>query len=283
MKVTTAVIFASGFGSRMLPVTAAVQKDLLPILDRPCIDYIVEDCLKAGIRNFIFTIRPGSHDLQDYYVGNPVLESHLRRYHKDKALAELHKIHQQATFNFVEQTADAGYGTAVPLIVAIPHLPKDSAVLVSSGDELIWREDGGSNMADLVKVFQDSGAEGAITGLEQPQDMLHKYGVLEIEQKDGHEYLDGFVEKPESGQEPSNLANVSKYIMTPTLLSYVLEVKPDPKSQEYYVTDAVRDAAKQHKVAVSRAKGEYLDCGSVKGWLHANLVVAKSRPELNID
>ncbi|HUD10880.1 MAG TPA: sugar phosphate nucleotidyltransferase [Candidatus Saccharimonadia bacterium] len=282
MKVTTAVIFASGFGSRMLPVTAAVQKDLLPILDRPCIDYIIADCLEAGIRDFIITIRPGSHDMQDYYVGNPVLESHLRRYGKKEALAKLHTIHKQATFNFVEQPADAGYGTAVPLMVAIPHLPKDSAVLVSSGDEVIWRTDGGSNMRDLVSVFEDSGAEGAITGLEQPEDQLYKYGVLEVARDGDHEFLRGFVEKPELGQAPSNVANTSKYILTPDLLKYVLNVKPDAKSNEFYVTDAVRNAAAEHNVVVSRAKGEWLDCGSVKGWLHANLTVAKSRPELGL-
>jgi UTP-glucose-1-phosphate uridylyltransferase len=84
MKVTTAVIFAAGFGSRMLPVTSAVQKELLPILDRPIVDYVVADCVAAGVTHIIFVIRPNSHGLQDFYTGNSVLEGHLQRFGKTK-------------------------------------------------------------------------------------------------------------------------------------------------------------------------------------------------------
>jgi UTP--glucose-1-phosphate uridylyltransferase len=93
MKVTTAVIFAAGFGSRMLPVTSAVQKELLPILDRPIVDYVVADCVAAGVTHIIFVIRPNSHGLQDFYTGNSVLEGHLQRFGKTKDLANLNQIH----------------------------------------------------------------------------------------------------------------------------------------------------------------------------------------------
>ncbi|HEY2004487.1 MAG TPA: sugar phosphate nucleotidyltransferase [Candidatus Saccharimonadia bacterium] len=281
MKVTTAVIFASGFGSRMLPVTAAVQKELLPILDRPVIDYVVSDCIAAGISQIIFVIRPNSHALQDYYVGNTVLESHLERFGKHDAIEKLRDIHSQATFTFVEQPESAGYGTGAPLKVAIPHLPKDEAFVVCSGDDFLWRTDGGSDMKALVEAFSAAQAVGAIMSLERPDEELHKYGVLEVAQEGEWEYLREFVEKPAAGEAPSNMINISKYIMTPQMIPYVKAVKVNSKSGgELYVTDAVAAAAKDHKIVVQRAQGAYLDSGSAAGWLKANLTVAASRPEM---
>ncbi len=280
MKVTTAVIFASGFGSRMLPVTAAVQKELLPILDRPVIDYVVGDCLAAGINNFIFVIRPNSHGLQDYYVGNTVLESHLERFGKHDTLAKLKVIHEQATYTFVEQPESAGYGSGVPLRVAIPHLPKNEAIVVCAGDDFLWRADGGSDMKVLVEAFTGSNAFGALMGLERPVAELHRYGVFGIREHEGVDYLSDLVEKPAPGDEPSNVINISKYIMSPDMIPYITRIKTDPKSREFLITDGVLAAAKEHDVVVQRAHGQYLDSGSVAGWLNANRVVASARPEL---
>lgn len=280
MKVTTAVIFAAGFGSRMLPVTSAVQKELLPILDRPIVDYVVADCIAAGITNIIFVIRPNSHGLQDFYVGNSVLEGHLKRFGKDKDLARLNQIHSQATYNFVEQRADAGYGTAVPLQVAADHLPDDEAYIVCGSDDFMWRTDGGSDLKDMVETFHKSEAAGALMTIEKPDEELHKYGVLSLAESNGHEYFRSFVEKPAAGEAPSNLINISKYILTPELLKYVQNVQEDAKSGEFFITDAVNDAARDHKIVIHRAHGQYLDGGGVDGWLEANLVVAQSRPEL---
>lgn len=280
MKVTTAVIFASGFGSRMLPVTAAVQKELLPILDRPIIDYVVSDCLAAGVTQIIFVIRAGSHAMQDYYTGNPGLQRHLERFGKDKELAKLNRIHAQATYTFVEQPVEAGYGTAVPLKAALSHLPKDEAIIVCGGDDFLWREDGESDLAALVETFEKSGAAGALMTIERPDELLHKYGVLDIARDGDFDYLRKIVEKPAPGAAPSNQINISKYVFSPQLLDYVAKVQKDEKSGEFLITDAVQAAANDHKIAVQTADGQYLDGGSVASWLQANLIVAKSRPEL---
>jgi UTP--glucose-1-phosphate uridylyltransferase len=280
MKVTTAVIFAAGFGSRMLPVTSAVQKELLPILDRPIVDYVVADCVAAGVTHIIFVIRPNSHGLQDFYTGNSVLEGHLQRFGKTKDLANLNQIHSQATYTFVEQREDAGYGTAVPLQVAADHLPKNEAFIVCGSDDFMWRTDGGSDLKDLVDTFQKSNASGALMSIAKSPSELHKYGVLDVSTRDGQTYLNKIVEKPAPDEAPSDLINPSKYIMTPELVHYVLDVEKDPKSGEYYITDAVQNAAAEHPIVVHQASGRYLDGGSVGSWLEANLIVAQNRPEL---
>jgi UTP--glucose-1-phosphate uridylyltransferase len=280
MKVTTALIFAAGYGSRMLPVTSAFQKDLLPILDRPVIDYVVADCLAAGVTNIIFTVRPGSTSVKQYYTGNPGLMSHLARFGKQKEIDKLNAIHGQATFSYVEQPEDAGYGTAVPVRVAQSQLPKDEAFIVAAGDAFLWRTDGGSDMADMVKTFNDTDADGAIMALELPDEQLHRYGVLGVKSQDGHEFLKDFDEKPKPGQAPSNLINTALYVITPKLMEYVMQVEKGTDTGEYYLTDALLSAARHDKIAVSRAQGSWQDAGNVAGWLEANLTVAKSRPEL---
>jgi UTP--glucose-1-phosphate uridylyltransferase len=270
MKVKTAVIFASGYGTRMLPITAAVQKELLPILNRPVIDYVVADCLRAGVERIIFTIREGSHSLQDYYSGNPALEAELKSRGKSEALQSLKLIHSQAKFEYIEQPSTGKYGTAVPLQVAAKLLEPDTAFITCGGDDFLYRTDGGSDLADLVNAFEASSADGAILTIERPTEELSKYGVLDIDSNTKPARLKRIVEKPELGSEPSNLINLSKYVLTTKLLDYVLKVKANERTGEYYITDAVEEAASDHKIIVTRAKGEYLDAGSMQSWYRAN-------------
>lgn len=280
MEVSTAVIFASGYGSRMLPVTAAVQKELLPILDRPVIDYVVADCIAAGIQHIMFIIRPGSRALQDYYLGNATLERHLQHFGKHAALEQLAALHRQAKFSFVEQPDDAGYGSAVPLLVAAPHLPAREAFVACGGDDFLWRTDGGSDLADLIAAFQHASATGGLLAIERADHELSRYGVLSVSEQAGQAYLRGIVEKPAAGQAPSNLINVSKYVLTPDILEYARQVKPNPASGELYIVDAIQAAAAEHPVVVQPARGQFLDSGTLASWLEANLVVAQSRPGL---
>jgi UTP--glucose-1-phosphate uridylyltransferase len=278
MKVTTAVIWAGGYGSRMLPVTAGISKVMLPVLDKPVVDYVVSDCVKAGISNFIFITVPGSHDLQDYFLGNSGLDDHLRKFNKTAKLAELEHIRAQAHYQFIEQPA-GNYGTAVPLQVAAKLLPQDEAFVVSEGDTFFWRESG-SDIADMVHQFEESGADGAILTLEQPEEVLHKYGVLDVETRGSYRYLKRLVEKPAPGTAPSNLANVSRYVLTPKLMKYVMDVKRNERIGEFLMTDAIENAAAENDIVVQTVKGTWLDCGTVESWLKANFIMARTRPEL---
>ena len=280
MNVTTAVIFASGGGTRMLPATSAVQKELLPILNRPVIDYVVSDLIASGVTKIIFVIRPDSHGMQDYYTGNAALERQLERLGKHSALRELQEIHEKAVFSFVEQPENAGYGTAVPLMVAKPHLPKNEAVFVAGGDDFIWRTDGRFEAAEMIDTFVQSGASAAVTALQCPADQLHRYGVLATKRQGSFEYLEQIVEKPEPGEAPSNLINISKYIISPQVLPFLKKVQPDPKSGELYITDAIQMAAAKLPVVVHQTKGTYLDSGNTANWLRANLEVAAANSEL---
>jgi len=273
MKPTTAVIFAAGTGSRMLPLTAAVQKELLPIGNRPVVDYIVSDLVAAGVTRIIFVIRPGQTGLKDYYLGNPELEGRLKLLDKTDAIAQLETIHDQAKFDFVEHPLSAGYGTAVPLQLALPLLTTDEPAIVCSGDDFIWRPDGTSEMADFIQTYQAGRGAGALMAREVGAHEVSAFGLLQTHEDNGREYLTDLIEKPSDHDAPSNLVNISKYILDGTLREYVRSVKPDPKSGELFITDAVGAAAKDQKIAVHRIKGQYLDTGNLESWLHANQVV----------
>jgi len=280
MTVTTAIIFAAGFGSRMVPITAGVDKVLLPVLERPIVDYVVADCVAAGIHRIIFVIAKGSHGLQDYYLSNPALERYLERYHKTEALAALQQVRSQAKFEFIEQPEDAGYGTAVPVRTALPLLGAGESAFISDGDTFSWHTQAKSETAGLIRLFERSSAAGAVMGLERPPAELSRYGVLDLKPHHGLHYLRGLIEKPAPGQAPSNLINISKYIITPSIRPYIQAVTPDPRTGEYYLTDAFHAAARDLNIVIYQATGKLLDAGSVQGWLEANLTVARSRPDL---
>ena len=276
MKPTTAVIFAAGTGTRMLPITSVIQKEMLPILNRPVIDYIVSDLVTAGIKRVIFVIRPGQTSLKEFYLGNPGFQQALERQHKTASLAMLDAVHHQAIFEFVEQSPDAGYGTAIPLLTAMPLLDPNESVIVCGGDDFVWRADGGSEFADFIETFQASGAEGALMSLELPTVQLSQYGVLSIGNRAGFDYLTDLIEKPAAGSAPTNLVNISKYILNGNIREYVKAVKPRADNLESYITDAILDGSKQHPMVVHTVSGEYLDTGNPVNWLRANQTVAAS-------
>jgi UTP--glucose-1-phosphate uridylyltransferase len=280
MKVTTAVIPAAGYGTRMLPITAGVQKVLLPILDRPVFDYVVDDCIRAGVTNIIIIINPNSHDLQSYYVGDQDLERHLKNKGKTEVLERLAKIHSKATFTFVEQPFEsAGYGTNVTLQLAAPHLPKDEAFIFTNGDAFTWDPEGHSDNAAMVETFHRTKAAGVILLKEMPTEVLHRYGVAKIEDRSSQEYLLDFVEQPKSNP-PSNAVSTFNFVLSPAILPYVMATKPNATGEGQFPDALMAMVNDNHPVAVQRAQGTWLDGGNLVSWLNANLTVLQSRPEL---
>ena len=272
-KITKAIVPVAGWGTRRLPITKVVEKSMLPVGNRPLVDYSVQDLIKAGVKDIYMVVSNVEPcQVRAFYKDNLALNKYLIERGKEDKLEKAKTLPDDVKIHYVSQDPSGKYGTAVPIALAVEEFKIDEPVLVFMGDDFIWNPDGESAAEALIKA--SGGERSAILGVEIPRENVEKYGVLS--EKDGN--LVGVVEKPQPEEAPSNLINVSKYILTPDLLAKIVDYVNDndfgPMDQEYMVTDPIDDYIKDGGIIkVAPTTGEYLDGGSVEGWLHANEVV----------
>ena len=281
-KITKAIIPVAGWGTRRLPITKVIEKSMLPVGNRPLVDYSVQELIKAGITDIYMVISNVEPcQVQEFYRDNLALNDYLIERGKADRLALAKTLPDHVKIHYTTQDPAGQYGTAVPIALVVEEFNLDEPVLVFMGDDFVWNPDGESAAESLINSLQ-SADESAILGVEIPREKVDKYGVLSV--KDGQ--LVGVVEKPSVEEAPSNMINVSKYIMSRDLLRRVVDyVKTHdfgPLDQEYLVTDPIDEYIKAGGVMrVAPTTGEYLDGGSVDGWVHANNVVTSYKTKQN--
>lgn len=272
--ITKAIIPVAGWGTRRLPITKIIEKSMLPVGNRPLVDYSVQELIAAGVKDIYMVISNVEPcQVLEFYKDNLALNQYLIERGKEDRLELAKTLPDDVTIHYTVQDPASKYGTAVPIAMVVEEYNIDEPVLVFMGDDFVWNPGGESAAESLIKSV-DGKTESSILGVEIDKSKVEKYGVLSVE--DGK--LVNVVEKPTPEEAPSNLINVSKYIMSPDLLQkivkYVAENDFGPKDQEYMVTDPIDEYIKEGGVMnVATTKGEYLDGGSVEGWLHANNVV----------
>ncbi len=272
--ITKAIIPVAGWGTRRLPITKIIEKSMLPVGNRPIVDYSVQELIKAGVKDIYMVISNVEPcQVQEFYKDNLALNKYLIDRGKEDRLKLAKTLPDDVTIHYTVQDPAGKYGTAVPIAMVVEEYKIDEPVLVFMGDDFIWNPKGESAAEALIKASGEN-SDSAILGVEIPIENVEKYGVLS--EKNGD--LVGVVEKPKPENAPSNLINVSKYIMSPKLLKeivkYVNEHDFGPLDQEYMVTDPIDNFIKNGGIIrVAPTNGEYLDGGSVEGWLHANNVV----------
>lgn len=276
--ITKAIIPVAGWGTRRLPITKIIEKSMLPVGNRPLVDYSVQELIKAGVTDIymiISNVEPCQ--VKSFYQNNAALDQYLIERGKEDRLQLAQTLPENVKIHYIQQDPSGKYGTAVPIAMAVEEYNLNEPVLVFMGDDFVWNPGGVSAANALLNSLQ-SEDESAILGVEIPRENVEKYGVFSVE----NGLLTGVVEKPSVEEAPSNLINVSKYVMSPELLQEIVRyVKANdfgPKDQEYVVTDPIDNYIKKGGVMhVVRADGEYLDGGSVEGWLHANNVVCGTK------
>ena len=275
MQIKKAIIPVAGWGTRRLPITKVIEKAMLPIGNRPLVDYVVEDCAKAGIKEVYIVIdeKPFSQ-IKAYYEDNQKLNDYLVARGKGDKLALTDTSRDGLTIHFYAQkNVDGRYGSAEPVAQVVEEYSIKESCVVLMGDDFVYNKDGSSDLARLMKKVK-SNDESAMLATEISLEDVERYGVLKVD--DG--MLTGIYEKPKKEEAPSNLINISKYIMSNELLQRIVKYCKEndfgPKDQEYLITDPIIDHIKAgKKIHVMPIKGEYLDGGSEEGWLHANNVV----------
>ena len=273
-KITKAIIPVAGWGTRRLPITKVIEKSMLPVGNRPLVDYSVQELIEAGVTDIYMVVSNTEPcQVREFYSDNIVLNDYLISRGKGDRVALTKTLPEHVKIHYIAQDANSKYGTAVPLAMAAEEYNLNEPVIVYMGDDFIWNPEGESAATSLINSLQ-SETDSAILGVEIPKEKVDKYGVLEVQ--DGK--LTNVVEKPSVEEAPSNLINVSKYILSADLLqkivAYVNEHDFGPTDQEYMITDPIYDYIKQGQtMRVASTSGQYLDGGSVEGWVHANNVV----------
>ena len=257
---------AAGYGTRFLPATKAVPKEMLPILTKPLLQYGVEEALSAGITNMAIVTGRGKRAIEDHFDNAFELESQLSGTAKDHYLKEIKEIIKKSTFTYVRQKQMLGLGHAIltgePLIGDEPFAVVLADDLCDSGENSVL-----SQMIEIYNQYQCS-----IVAIEEvPMSQTNKYGIIAgnlVDNSNNTYQVTDMVEKPEEKNAPSNMAIIGRYILTPDVFNIIKNVKPD-KSGEIQITDALKIQAKQGKVIAYKFKGRRFDCGSIKGYLEA--------------
>ena len=278
MPITKAIIPVAGWGTRRLPITKIIEKSMLPVGNRPLVDYSVQELIKAGVTDIYMVISNVEPcQVREFYKDNIALNQYLEARGKKDRLELAKTLPNNVKIHYISQDPSAKYGTAVPVAMVAEEYNLNEPVFVFFGDDFIWNPNGESAAESLLKSIK-SPDESAILGVEVPREEVVKYGMIDV--ADGK--LTKIVEKPDLKDVTSNLVHVSKYIMSPKLIAEMVEYVNShdfgPKDQEYMATDPLATfVEKGGTVRVAPTTGEYLDGGSLEGWVHANDVVCGNK------
>ncbi len=257
---------AAGYGTRFLPATKSMPKEMLPVVNKPLIQYGVEEAIEAGLTNMAIVTGRGKRAMEDHFDVNYELEHQIEGSDKEKYLEEIRAIMDNSSFSYTRQIEMKGLGHAIltgePLIGDEPFavVLADDLCLVNNGDDGVLKQ-----MVGLYKQFRCS-----IVAIEEvPMEEVHKYGVIKGEMiRDDIFQINTMVEKPATEDAPSNLAIIGRYILTPDIFDILRNTTPGVGG-EIQITDALMKQAKDGCVLGYKFKGKRFDCGSIDGFVEA--------------
>ncbi len=279
MKITKAIFPVAGLGTRFLPATKANPKEMMPIVDKPLIQYAVEDALAAGITELIFVTSSSKRAIEDHFDSNFELESNLLERGKQDLLDIVQGILPSGvSCAYIRQKSPQGLGHAV---LCARQLLSNEPFAVLLADDLI---DGGkqSCLQQMVEIFQKT--QTSVIAVEKIAEQdTKKYGVVDVESTD-HSVtrIRGIIEKPEPENAPSNLGVVGRYILTPAIFD-LLENTPQGSGGEIQLTDGIAKLLRKEAVMAYQFQGKRYDCGTKLGYLEATMAYALKHPEVEAD
>jgi UTP--glucose-1-phosphate uridylyltransferase len=278
-KVTKAIFPVAGMGTRFLPATKSVPKEIMTLVDRPLIQYAIDEARAAGIKEFIFVTSRGKGALEDYFDHAPQLEQELRKKGKDDLLEILKTTNMESgAIAYIRQHKALGLGHAV---WCARRLIADEPFAVILPDDVIAAEK--PCLQQMVEAYHETGGN-MVAAMEVPPEKASSYGVLDVQEDMGSMVsVKGMVEKPPAGQAPSNLAVIGRYILAPSVLQRLNKMKSGAGG-EIQLTDAIAaEIGSKHGVYGYRFRGQRFDCGSKAGFLQATVAFGLAREELRDD
>jgi len=278
-KVTKAIFPVAGMGTRFLPATKSVPKEIMTLVDRPLIQYAIDEARAAGIKEFIFVTSRGKGALEDYFDHAPQLEQELRKKGKTDLLNTLKSTNMESgAIAYIRQHKALGLGHAV---WCARRLVGNEPFAVILPDDVIAAEK--PCLQQMVEAYAETGGN-MVAAMEVPPEKASSYGMLDVSEDNGQLVkVKGMVEKPKSEDAPSNLAVIGRYILSPSVLQNLNQIKSG-SGGEIQLTDAIaRDIEQDNNVYGYRFKGQRFDCGSKSGFLQATVAFGLAREELRDD
>lgn len=277
LPVRKAVIPAAGLGTRFLPATKASPKEMLPLVDKPLIQYTVEEAVASGIEDIIVITGRGKRAIEDHFDRSVELEENLKGTGKSQLLHQIRQISTLANFCYVRQSEALGLGHAV---LCAQHLIGDEPFAVILGDEII--DAPVPALAQLIHVYKKR--RGAVLGVQEvPKPDVIRYGIVTPRRlAPGLHRVEDLVEKPSPTEAPSNLAVIGRYVLPPEIFPILRKTTPG-KNGEIQLTDALRELAKKSPMFAHEVRGQRHDAGDKLGFLIATVEFALKNPALGPD
>jgi UTP--glucose-1-phosphate uridylyltransferase len=276
MKVRKVVIPAAGFGTRFLPATKSMPKEMLPIIDKPVIHYGVEEALNSGITDIVFITGRGKHALEDYFDYSYELEDALKKSGKEELHASIRDISEMADIVYIRQKEALGLGHAIlkaknvignePFAIILPDVLVDSEAPCTR---------------QLIDVYERTG-KSAIAVKEVPHEKVSSYGIVDPKSEGKEFEIQGMVEKPSPEEAPSNLSILGRYVLSPKVFEYLEETKPG-KGGEIQLTDALVRLMETEGMYGVVTEGDDYDCGDKLGFLKATVSLGLKNKEVGED
>ncbi len=268
-RVKKAIITDAGFASRYLPITKTIPKAMLPLGNKPIMQFVVEECIEAGIEEIIIVATPEGVPIYMDYFNNSVnrIRKQLTSQGKEDRYEPVQHILDFPKIVVIEQDPSMPYGNGSPVASAKKFVENEEAFLVLYSDDMVFGKPGDAKT--MVETYeQDPSVAGIIMAQEVSPEVVDKYGIISL--KEGTTELDNIIEKPEIGQSPSFLASYGRYLVKPSVFEF-LDPTRTGKDGELWTVDAITQIAKTEKISVVHTKGEWLTTGDPENYFHAHL------------
>ena len=265
----------AGYGTRFLPATKAIPKEMLPILTKPLIQYGVEEAMSAGMTTMAMVTSKYKQAIKNHFESHGDIEASIKGSTKEELLDEVNYASEQCDFTYVEQQQMLGLGHAI--YTGKPLIGNETFAVILPDD--LCTSDGDSVLAQMTSLYEQHPNSCIVAIEEVPMTEVDKYGVIDGELLQGSDsayQVHSMVEKPSPADAPTNLAIIGRYILTPEIFNVLENTNPD-KNGEIQITDALMTLAKQGKVIAYKFKGKRFDCGNVKGFVAATNYFAKEQ------
>jgi UTP--glucose-1-phosphate uridylyltransferase len=272
-KITKCLFPVAGYGTRFLPATKAIPKEMLPILTKPLIQYGVEEAMSAGMTSMAMVTSKHKQAIENHFKPHADIETSIKGTAKASLLDEVNHASDQCDFTYIEQQEMLGLGHAI--YTGKPLIGKESFAVILPDD--LCTSDGDSVLKQMTKLYEQN-SDCCIVAIEEvPMTEVDKYGVIDgklLKGSNNAYRVNSMVEKPSPAEAPTNLAIIGRYILTPEIFDVLENTSPD-KNGEIQITDALMTLAKENKVIAYKFQGARYDCGSVKGFVVATNHFAK--------